>query len=85
MMEDKRLWTKEVETLLKKDDRSYVQSLDYSIDTKHGWSREVVTVKFNCGSEQKINVSGNSLGAILHEIVREVYGQGAIGRIFDEY
>ena len=84
-MEDKRKWTKEVEALLKKDDRSYVQSLEYSIDTKHGWSREVVTVTFNYGSEMKINVSGNSLGAILHEIAREVYGQGAIGRIYDEY
>ena len=84
-MEDKRLWTEEVEALLKKDDRSYVQSLDYSIDTKHGWSREVVKITYNCGSEQKINVSGNSLGAILHEIVREVYGYGAIGRIYDEY
>lgn len=84
-MEDKRLWTKEVETLLKKDVRSYVQSLDYSIETKGNWKREVVTITYNCGSEQKINVSGNSLGAILHEIVREVYGQGAIGRIYDEY
>lgn len=85
MMEDKRLWTKEVETLLKKDDRSDVQSLEYSIETKGRWKREVVKITYNCGSEQKINVSGNSLGAILHEIVREVYGQGAIGRIYDEY
>ena len=84
-MEDKRKWTKEVEELLKKDERSYVQSLDYSIDTKNGWKREVVKITYNCGSEQKINVSGNSLGAILHEIVREVYGYGAIGRIYDEY
>ena len=84
-MEDKAKWTKEVEELLKKDKRSFVDSLEYSIETKGNWKREVVTVTFNCGSEQKINVSGNSLGAILHEIVREVYGQGAIGRIFDEY
>ena len=84
-MEDKRLWTKEVEELLKKDKRSFVDSLEYSIDTKNGWTREVVTVAFNDGSVMKINVSGNSLGAILHEIVREVYGYGAIGRIHDEY
>jgi len=84
-MEDKAKWTKVVEDLLKKDKRSYVQSLEYSVDTKHGWTREVVKITYNDGSETKINVSGNSLGAILHEIVREVYGQGAIGRIFDEY
>lgn len=84
-MEDKAKWTKEVEELLKKDERSYVDSLEYSIETKGRWKREVVKITYNCGNETKINVSGNSLGAILHEIVREVYGQGAIGRIFDEY
>lgn len=84
-MEDKAKWTKEVEELLKKDERSYVRGLGYLIEKKNGWKREVVKITYNCGSEQKINVSGNSLGAILHEIVREVYGQGAIGRIFDEY
>jgi hypothetical protein len=84
-MEDKRLWIQNVETLLRSEPRSYVDKLEYSIEEKNGWKREVVKITYNCGSEQKINVSGNSLGAILHEIVREVYGQGAIGRIFDEY
>lgn len=84
-MEDKRLWIQNVETLLRSEPRSYVDKLEYSIEEKNGWKREVVKITYNCGSEQKINVSGNSLGAILHEIVREVYGYGAIGRIHDEY
>lgn len=84
-MEDKKLWTQNVETLLRSEPRSYVDKLEYSIEEKNGWKREVVTITYNDRSQMKINVSGNSLGAILHEIVREVYGQGAIGRIYDEY
>lgn len=85
MMEDKRAWAKSIEELLKSEKRSDVASVDYSVESRNGWNREVVLIKFRSGGSQKINVSGNSLGSILHEIVREVYGHGAIGRIYDEY
>lgn len=85
MMEDKRAWTKSVEELLKNEKRSGVDSIDYTVESRNGWNREVVTITFRSGGSQKINVSGNSLGSILHEIVREVYGHGAIGRIHDGY
>lgn len=40
---------------------------------------EVVEIEYESGYMVRINVTANSLGAILHEIVAEVYGPGAYG------
>ena len=74
--EDKRTWTRMCGVLLSEDYRSYVQKCEYS---KTDWD-ETVTIYYKSGSTTEINVNGNSQGAILHEIVREVYGNGAYGR-----
>lgn len=77
--EDKKTWTRMCGVLLSEDYRSYVQKCEYS---KTDWG-EVVTITYKSGDTTRINVNGNSQGAILHEIVREVYGDGAIGRTGD--
>lgn len=76
-MEDKKAWTTAVGDLLKMDSRTHVEKIDY---VKNDWN-EHVTITFDYGDKSQINVSGNSLGSILHEIVREVYGDGALGFI----
>lgn len=80
-MEDKKTWTREVGELLKKDKRSYLEECEYY--KEHG--NEIVKLVFKDGDAVRINVSCNSLSAILHEIVREVYGDGAFGRITNEW
>ena len=44
-------------------------------------STEIVTVNYYGGHTDKINVTGNSLLAILHEVVREIEGHNAHGHI----
>ena len=80
-MEDKKTWTREVGELLKKDKRSYLEECEYY--KEH--DTEIVKLVFKDGDAVRINVSCNSLSAILHEIVREVYGDGAYGRITEEW
>lgn len=75
--ENKHEWTRLCGELLKEDYRSHVVSCDYC---KTDW-REVVTITFDDGNEQMINVSGTSQGYILYELAREIYGDGAEGRI----
>lgn len=77
-MENKKEYTKMIEALLKADERSDVASCEY---TKDGHS-EVVTTIFKGGYTVKINVNCNSLGAILKEVVKEVYDNGAFGTFF---
>ena len=45
-------------------------------------STEIVTVNYYGGHVDKINVTGNSLLAILHEVVREIEGHNAHGHIY---
>ena len=44
-------------------------------------STEIVTVNYYGGHTDRINVTGNSLLAILHEVVREIDGHHAFGHI----
>lgn len=44
-------------------------------------STEIVTVNYYGGRTDRINVTGNSLLAILHEVVREIEGHNAHGHI----
>lgn len=77
-MENKKEFTQMIEALLRADCRSDVVVCEY---TKEGHN-EIVTIIFKGGYAAKINVNCNSLGAILKEVVREVYGDGAFGTYF---
>nr|WP_288793793.1 hypothetical protein [uncultured Eubacterium sp.] len=44
-------------------------------------STEIVTVNYYGGRTDRINVTGNSLLAILHEVVQEIEGHNAHGHI----
>ena len=80
-MEDKYKYTEMLEALLLADERSHVESCVYS--DKNGIDRtEYVTINYTGGARAIINVTANSLGAIMQEIAREVYGGGAHGRTF---
>lgn len=79
--EDKKAWVDEIAKLLRKDRRSGVKNITYD---KRGVGLEIVTITFKGGDESMINVSYNSLGKILEEIDREVYGNGAYGKINPE-
>ena len=45
-------------------------------------STETVTITYFGGHTDRINVTGNSLLAILHEVVREIDGHNAHGHIY---
>lgn len=46
-------------------------------------SNETVTITYFGGHTDQINVTGNSLLAILHEVVREIDGHHAYGHIYE--
>ena len=76
--ERKKMFIKVLKAALVIDqDRSNVSGLDYE---KRGYN-EVITITYTNGRTAYINVSANSNGANLTEVVREVYGTGAHGRI----
>ena len=54
-----------------------VRHLSYGMEG----STEIVTVNYYGGHTDRINVTGNSLLAILHEVVREIEGHNAHGHI----
>lgn len=74
----KRQWCDMVWGLLSNDPRNKVKRITYS-DRYPLEGGEVVEIEYESGYMARINVSANSLGAILHEIVAEVYGPGAYG------
>lgn len=76
MTEDKSKWVELIRDLLWFDGRSEVSDITYFV--KDG--TEIVKIRYIGGAESWINVTINSLGAILKEIVAEVYGNGAVGR-----
>lgn len=47
-------------------------------------SLEIVTVHYYSGNTDRINVTANSLVAILHEVIREIDGHRAHGHIYTE-
>lgn len=68
---------KEIGELMAKDPDSGVESADY---VKAGAS-EYVKIAYRGGESVYINVTINSLGAIHKEMVLEVYGPGAHGKV----
>ena len=82
MNDDKKAWVDDIAKLLRTDKRSGVKNIKYSYPRI---GLEIVTISFNNGDESMINVSYNSLSSILEEIDREVYGDGAFGRITEEW
>ena len=78
-MENEKEFTKQLENLLVFDnDRNNVESCKY--DRKP--NLEVVEIKYRGGYTVRINVTANSQGAILKEIVREVYDNGVMGAFY---
>lgn len=80
MDEDKRAYCEQLEKVLKADPRSHVTAVRYEERYRPG--AEAVTIEYKGGSVAIINVTHNSLGAILTEVAAEVYGRGAMGRMF---
>ena len=67
----------DIAEVLKKDPDSEVTSADY---VKVGVS-EYVRIAYKGGASAYINVTIDSIGAIHKEMVREVYGPGAHGKV----
>lgn len=67
----------DIAEVLKKDPGSEVASADY---VKAGVS-EYVRIAYKGGASAYINVTIDSIGAILKEMVLEVYGPGAGGKV----
>lgn len=74
----KKRWCSMILGLLANDPRNKVKRITYT-DRYPLEGGEVVEIEYESGYMARINVSANSLGAILHEIVAEVYGPGAYG------
>lgn len=75
----KEEFIKRLKAAVMADTRSCVQDIVYSRDD----SREIVKIIYTGGASVSINVSCNSNGANMLEIAREVYGNGAFGRMPD--
>ena len=74
MFLEKIEWINKISDLITSDKRSGVEGISYAHheDEEKGWRVELVRIYYNEGHKE-INVTGNSLGSILHEIVKEVY------------
>ena len=81
-MTNKMLYINEIEKLLKLDDRNTVDSLTYTT-TDGQFPEEAVIITYEGGHTVVINISGNSNLANLKEIVKEISGEGATGRLLD--
>ena len=62
------------------DERSCVEDITYWKQDE----KEVVTIRYVGGAKAMINVACNSNGCNALEIMREIYGSGAIGKIREE-
>lgn len=78
----KKLYIKRLSDLLAITAYGGVERLHYWYDEEH--YMEVVSIHYRGGSVAHINVTADSNGSILHEIGREVYGDGAVGK-FEPY
>ena len=72
-------FVKAVADLLRKEPRCGVVDIRYEHNFQNT-NTEVIGIAYLGGHISKVNVTGNSNGAILKEIVAEVYGEGAFGR-----
>lgn len=77
MFARKERHVKEIGELMSKDLNSCVKSADYV----HVGVSEYVQITYRNGESVYINVTINSLGAIHKEMVSEVYGSGAFGKV----
>lgn len=82
-MTNKMLYIQAIEKLLKLDDRNNVDMLTYTRSEEGGFPEEAVIITYQGGHNVVINTSGNSNLANLKEIVKEISGEGAQGRLFD--
>ncbi|WP_251612979.1 hypothetical protein [Senimuribacter intestinalis] len=76
MIEEKRRFVKGIEFLLSLDKNSMVDSLIYKFDMQDEAGEvydEYVGVAWETGGAKKLLVTGYSNGAILKEIIKEVY------------
>lgn len=74
MFEEKRIWVDHIENLLVSDESSGVEYLKYEVEERgQGDYEEYVTIVYVTGFAAKINVTADSLAAILMEVTREVY------------
>lgn len=76
---EKRDFIRALETAIKADRCSYVQSINYEY-RENDLPREIVTITYMNGRAVNINVEINSNGANAKEIIAEIYGNGAHGR-----
>lgn len=67
---NKKKWVEAIGELLRQDASAGVESLEY-VESMRG--NEVVVIYYDSGGFQRINISGNSHGAILKEITKAVY------------
>jgi hypothetical protein len=82
-MTNKMYFISAIEKLLKLDDRNTVDALTYTRnDVDGGFPEEAVVISYEGGHNVVINVSGNSNLVNLKEIVKEVSGEGAQGKLF---
>jgi hypothetical protein len=72
-------FVKAVADLLRKEPRCGVVDIRYERNFQNT-NTEVIGIAYLGGHISKVNVTGDSNGAILKEIVAEVYGEGAFGR-----
>ena len=79
-MTNKMLYVEAIEKLLKLDDRNTVDALTYAMP-EDGFCDEVVIITYKGGHNVIINTSGNSNLANLKEIVKEISGEGAQGKL----
>lgn len=73
-------FVRKVSELLKREPGSGVEGIKYICKNT---GMEAVEISYRGGGKAAINVSCNSNGATLKEIVMEVYGGGAYGKIRD--
>ena len=83
MNENKKEFIAALETALRMDSRSGVESIKYATDL---WfedvGTEVVTICFKGGAYKLINVTANSNGENAKQIIKAVYGGEVVGLLF---
>lgn len=77
---EKRDFVKALEKAILSDSRSYVKSIDYDY-RENELPKEIITITYKNDSKVRINAEINSNGANAEEIIAEIYGRGAHGRM----
>ena len=77
--EEKRTFVHTMRDALKQDRASGVRDIELILDEERGMEKMIIL--FRGSHSVRINATHNSCGANAQEIVREVYGNGAFGRM----